>query len=59
MVLPPPGLSAIKESNLHKKVQIIVPEPFRHQYPAPSMSANASEKIRKAAKNKKATESKS
>ena len=58
LVLPQPGLSAIKENDLHYKVGAIVPEQFKYQYPKPSSEAKQSEVERRKLKNEKARESK-
>ena len=58
MIFPQPGLSAIKENDLHYKVGAIVPEQFKYQYPKPSSEAKQSEVERRKLKNEKARESK-
>ena len=56
LILPLPGLLAIKESGLHNKVaKNVVPKPFKKAYPAPSKDVTDQEKRRKSTKGKKAT----
>ena len=53
MILPPPGLSAIKESDLGNKVSNIVPEPFKCAYPKTSQATTSQVKQRKKEKSQK------
>lgn len=57
--LAPPGLSALKATDLHKKIgQEIVPQKFRYQYPAPSVEQQEKNEARKEKKNKEKKEKK-
>ena len=58
LVLPPPGLSAIKEYDLHHKVGALAPEQCKHQYPKPSDKAKETEMKRRKAKGESARASK-
>ena len=58
LILPPPGLSAIKENDLHAKVGKLAPEHCKGQYPKPSAKAKATDQTRKKAKSEKAKEKK-
>ena len=58
LILPPPGLLAIKGNDLGSKVVKIVPDPFKHQYPKPLEAAVTQEKRRRKAKSRKAADNK-
>jgi len=58
LVLPPPGLSVIKESDLGTKVVKVVPGPFKNKYPKQSEAATSKEKERKKNKGKKSRDAK-
>ena len=47
LVLPPPGLSAIKENELSKKVKAVVPPTFQGAYPDTSKETDDKEKKRR------------
>lgn len=55
-ILPPPGLSSIKEHDLGNKVSRVVPEAFKSHYPKPSDAAVAKVKKRKQEKHKRKKE---
>ena len=58
LILPPPGLSAIKENDCHTKVGKLAPDHCKSQYPKPSGKAKATDQTRKKATNEKAKEKK-
>ena len=53
LILPPPGLSTLKENDLHKKVGGITPDKFKSEYPKPSKAAKEAEKARNKLKYQK------
>ena len=52
-ILPAPGLSAIKETDLYEKVNQIIPMNFLGQFKKPSAKAKATEDKRRTVKNEK------
>ena len=58
VILHPPGLSAIKENDLHNKVGKLAPEHCKGQYPEPLAKAKATDQTRTKAKGEKAKEKK-
>ena len=58
LILPPPGLSAIKENDLHTNVGTMSPKHCKDKYPKPPARVKATEQTRKKARSEKTKEKK-